>query len=97
VKRLVFAPAARDDLMTIGLYIADANPVRAESFIAELEAMARQIGERPLSFAARDDISLGLRAAVYGRCLLLFRDLDDEVRIIRIVHGARDLRRLFDF
>jgi toxin ParE1/3/4 len=97
VKRLVFAPAARDDLLTIGLYIADSNPTRAESFITELEAAARQIGKRPQSFAAREDISPGLRAAVHGRYLLLFRDFDDEVRIVRIVHGARDLRRLFDF
>jgi hypothetical protein len=25
-----------------------------------------------------------------------FRDLEDEVRIVRVVHGARDLPRIFD-
>jgi Arc/MetJ-type ribon-helix-helix transcriptional regulator len=48
--------------------------------------------ERPGSFPARDDISPGLRSAVHGRYLLLSRELRDEVRIVRIVHGARDLR-----
>jgi len=96
MKRLVFAPAARDDLMTIGLFIAADNPARAESFVAELEAKARQLAERPASYPARDDISPGLRAAVHGRYLLLFRDFENEVRIIRIVHGARDLPRVFD-
>jgi plasmid stabilization system protein ParE len=32
-----------------------------------------------------------LRAAIHGRYLIPFRDLDAEVRIVRIVHGARDL------
>jgi plasmid stabilization system protein ParE len=57
MKRLVFAPAARDDLLTIGLYIAEDNPGRADSFVAELEATARQIVEWPGSFPSR----------VYGR------------------------------
>ena len=93
MKRLVFAPAARDDLVSIGLYIAEDNPERAEAFIAELEAKARQAAERPLSFRERTDISPGLRAVVHGRYLLLFRDLETEVRIVRILHGARDLPR----
>lgn len=96
MKRLVFMPAARNDLMAIGTYIADDDPVRAESFVAELEATARQTAERPRSFPARDDISAGLRAAVHGRYMLLFRELEDEVRIVRVVHGARDLQRIFN-
>jgi toxin ParE1/3/4 len=96
MKRLVFTPAARDDLMTIGLYIADDNPPRAESFVAELEAKARHLAENPRSYPARDDISPGLRAAVHGRYLLLYREFEDEVRIVRVVHGARDLPRIFD-
>ncbi|HBA9668692.1 TPA: type II toxin-antitoxin system RelE/ParE family toxin, partial [Escherichia coli] len=30
----------------------------------------------------------------YGRYLLLFRVLDTEVRIERIVHGSRDINRV---
>jgi toxin ParE1/3/4 len=96
MKQLVFTPAARDDLLTIGLYIADDDPVRAESFVAELEAKARQIVEWPGSFPARDDISPGLRAAIHGQYLLLFRDLGEEVRLVRILHGARNLQQIFD-
>jgi toxin ParE1/3/4 len=96
MKRLVFTPAARDDLMTIGLYIAEDNPERAESFVAELEAKARHLAEWPRTYPPRDDIGPGLRAAVHRRYLLLYRDLEDEVRIVRIVHGARDLPRMFD-
>lgn len=96
MKRLGFAPAARADVLEIGQYIASEDPARAESFIAELELKARQAAERPRSFPARDDISPGLRAAGHGRYLIFFRELDDEVRIVRVLHGARDLPRLFD-
>lgn len=96
MKRLGFSPAARADLMAIGVYIAEDNPARAESFVAELEAKAAQAAERPRSFPVRDDVSLGLRVVVHGRYLLFFRELMDEVRIIRVVHGARDLTRMFD-
>ncbi len=82
--------------MTIGVTIAEDSPKRAESFVAELEAKARHLAEWPSSHPARDDISPGLRAAVHGRYLLLYRDLEDEVRIVRVVHGARNLPRIFD-
>jgi toxin ParE1/3/4 len=96
MKRLVFTPAARDDLTEIALYIAEDNPIRAESFVAELEAKARGLAEWPERHPARDDISPGVRAVVHGRYLLLYRDLQDEVRIVRVVHGARDLPPMFN-
>ena len=95
MKRLVFTPAARADLLSIAEYIADDDAVRAVSFADELEAKARQAAERPRSFPARDDLSPGLRSAAHGRYLLFFRERDEEVRIVRILHGARDLSRLF--
>lgn len=93
MKRLVFAPAARADLVAIALYIAEDNPDRAASFVTELEVKAHQAAERPASFPARDDVSAGLRAARHGRYLLFFREGPGEVRIVRVLHGARDLGR----
>ena len=95
MKPVGFSPAARDDPRQIARGIAMDNPARALSFVAELEDKARQIGDRPQSFPARDEISAGLRSNVHGKYLIFFRDLPSEVRIVRIVHGARDLRHLF--
>lgn len=96
MKSLDISPAARADLADIAGYIAADNPERALSFIAELETRAMQAAERPLSFPARNDISPGLRSASYGRYLVLFRDLPDRVRVVRVLHGARDLTQVFD-
>lgn len=91
MKPLEIAPAARADLAGIAGYIAEDNPERAISFIAELEITMARVAERPLSFPSRDDISPGLRSAPHGRYLVLFRDLPARVRIVRVLHGARDL------
>lgn len=96
MKRLGFAPEAITDLREIALYIADDDPRRALTFVAELEHKAKEAASRPLSFRERPEISPGLRAIAHGRYLIFFRDLADEVRIVRIAHQARDLGRLFD-
>ena len=94
MKPLVLSPAALDDLDGISSFIGQDNPDRAVSFIAELESKVRQAAERPQSFPARDDIAPGLRSNVYKNYLILFRELEDEVRIVHVVHGRRDLHAL---
>jgi toxin ParE1/3/4 len=78
LPRLVFSPRAEADLEQIGDYLARDNPARAISFLEELRAHC-------------DDLATGLRMAVHGRYLILFRANPDEVRIERILHGARRL------
>jgi toxin ParE1/3/4 len=89
-------PAARIDLIEIADFIALDNPARALSFIAEIEAIMSTIAERPGSFPARDELAAGLRSARHGRYLIFFVTGDDMVQIVRVLHGARDLPRVFD-
>ncbi|WP_265502890.1 type II toxin-antitoxin system RelE/ParE family toxin [Paracoccus beibuensis] len=88
-------PAARADLIEIGDFIAQDNPGRALSFLAEIEAKMHEAAERPESFPARGDVGAGLRAARHGRHLIFFLNTDEEVQIVRVLHGARDLPRIF--
>jgi toxin ParE1/3/4 len=92
MKRLCFAPAALADLRDITLYIAEDNPDRAFSFVAELEERARAAATNPHHYRERPEIAEGIRAVPHGRYLLYFRDLGDEVRIVRVLHGAKQLR-----
>lgn len=96
MAKLVILPAARADLIDIGDFIALDNPPRAASFVAEIEAKIVEIGERPGSFQKRDDLNPGLRHAPHGRYLIFFIEKDQEVQIVRVLQGARDLPRLFD-
>ncbi|TFF22923.1 type II toxin-antitoxin system RelE/ParE family toxin [Jiella endophytica] len=95
MKRLAYSPQALADLRDIAIYIAEDDPDRAISFVAELERKAVLAAVRPSSFRERSDISAGLRMMIHGRYLIFFRELADEVRIVRFLHGARNLGDLF--
>jgi toxin ParE1/3/4 len=96
MTRLTYLPAALVDLKAITLYIAEDNPDRALSFVEELCAKAQQALERPESFPARDDLSPGLRVARHGRYLIFFQHAANEIQIVRVMHGARDLAQIFN-
>lgn len=95
-RRLLLSPRAAADLEEIGDYIARDNPVRASSFVAELEGKCKAIAASPELYPSRIDLAPGLRMAVHGRYLVLYRDLpgEDTVRVERVLHGARNLQRL---
>lgn len=95
-RRLLLSPRAAADLDEIADYIARDNPIRAASFVAELEAKCRAVASAPELYPLRSDLAPSLRMAVHGRYLILYRDIPDEnaVRIERVLHGARNLPRL---
>jgi plasmid stabilization system protein ParE len=93
--RLEFSRWVESDLENIGDYIAQDNPARAVSFIREIRSKIVQIGRQPLLHQLRPEIGEGARLAVVGRYVLLFRIVDETVRIERVVFGGRDLTALF--
>lgn len=94
MAKLVILPAARADLIDIGDFIALDNRPRAASFVAEIEAKIMEVGERPGSFQKRDDLHKGLRHARHGRYLIFFIETGDEVKVVRVIQGSRNLPRL---
>ena len=95
-RRLLLSPRAAADLEEIAVYIARDNPARAGSFVAELEATCRAAAAMPELYPVRGDLAPGLRMAVHRRYLVLYRDLSGEntVRVERVLHAARNVRRL---
>lgn len=88
--------AAEQDLDDIWLHIAGDNPGAADRMIdALLDAEAR-LAVAPLMGRARDDLAPGLRAWVVAPYILCYRVDPDDLVIVRVLHGARDLPGLFD-
>lgn len=84
-------PAAREDLIDIADFIAADNPARAQTFVDELEAECRALGNAPGTGTARPALDEGLRMLPCGRHLVFYRPTDTALRIERILHGARDI------
>jgi plasmid stabilization system protein ParE len=68
--------------------------VTAGRFIARLDAHLERIAFLGHSGVPRDNVRAGLRLAVHGRYNVYFRVTQAETIIVRIVHSARDVRRL---
>jgi toxin ParE1/3/4 len=94
VPKFRIARQAYADVDEIAAFIQRDNPVRAQSFTDELSHRIGQCVERPLSFPARDDLAPGLRVALHGNYLILFRIEDGVVHVIRVLHGGRDIPNL---
>lgn len=92
---VIFSPDAEADLESIGDYIARSNPQRARSFVAELRSRCLLIADSPLGGAPRDDIFPDLRMVVIRRYLILYIPSGSDIRIERVLYGARDLKKAF--
>jgi len=88
---LTFSPLAADDLESIGDYIARDDPARAHTFVAELRAQCQTIASAPLAFRSRDELGPGLRSCAHRKYVIFYRVEPDEVVVVRVLHGARDL------
>jgi toxin ParE1/3/4 len=53
------------------------------------------IAQYPKIGEAVDHLSPGLRRFTLGNYLLFYRRIGDEIELIRVLHGARDIDQLF--
>ena len=93
--RLAFTPLAEQDLEAIADYIAADNPMRALSFVRELRAQCQRITLNPPGYRLRPELSESLRSCAHGHYVIFFESDPETVRIVRILHGARDFPTAF--
>ena len=89
--RVGFSPRAESDLEEIGDYIARDNPGRALTFLDELRATCLGITKNPEAHPTQPDLDPTIRRAVHRRYLIFYSVHPGEIRIERILHGARDI------
>lgn len=93
--KLRFRPAAENDLIEIGDYIACDNPRAAAEFIATIREKCTALVETPNIGGKRPELSAGLRSIPVGHYVIFYRVLADAVEIVNVIHGARDIDSLF--
>lgn len=94
---IVLSRRAREDLKRIWTYIALDDDRAADRLLLALDARIERLRDFPAIGTPRDEIRPGARTLVHGRYLILYQhDVDvDQVEIVAIVEGMRDLDRLF--
>ena len=87
-----FAPKAQQDLTDIHSYIASDNPVRARTYLRELAAACRKLGDMPEMGRLRDDLGEGRRSLSFRkRQTIMYQVHSDRVEILRIFSAGQDL------
>ena len=86
---------ADEDLIDLWVYIAQDNPAAADHLLDEFEKKFALLAGLPRLGAARSDIAPGLRHFPMGNYLILYREIDPGIEVVRVVHGARRLSHLF--
>jgi plasmid stabilization system protein ParE len=93
--KVVFSRNAERDLEAIGDWIAQDNPTRAVSFVAELVKSCKSIGKAPRGFPLVDrSCDLRLRRRVHGDYLIFYDVGTTSVEILHVLHGARDYAQI---
>jgi plasmid stabilization system protein ParE len=95
VRPVRITDAAWEDLREIGKSIRRDSPARAVTFTDKLYDLCRDLGNMPEAFSLVPRYERrGVRRRVFGNYLIFFRIEEDSVRILRILHGARDYARI---
>ncbi|NRP27348.1 Toxin ParE1 [Marinobacterium sp. xm-d-420] len=64
---------------------------QAITYLADLEPVLLKLVDYPELGRARSEIRVGLRSLAYQNHVIFYRILDTHIRVVRVLHGSRDL------
>ncbi len=87
---------AEEDLYEIWHYIAieRQNPLNADAFIHQLDAAFQVIGRTPEIGVLKNEYSENIRQYVFGNYLIFYSVRANDIQIVRVMHGNRDIQSL---
>jgi toxin ParE1/3/4 len=91
-----FLSRARQDLREIARYIGRRNPVRAISYVKEIERRCHKLAAYPLTGRLRPELAENLRSTPFGSYVVFYSIHTDDIHIEHILHGARDAEKIFE-
>jgi len=91
MKKLLFSEKARDDLLQILRYVSQDKPQAAVQFVDRLEEQCEFLARWPESGTVREDLAPQLRVFAYRGYGIYYRNLNDRVRIERVLPPGLDI------
>jgi plasmid stabilization system protein ParE len=93
--KVVITAAAKADLLAIRRYIEADNPNRAVSFVEELLDRCLALADTPRAYPLVPRYErFGIRRCVHGDDLIFYRLQPEQIEVIHILQGARDIEAL---
>jgi toxin ParE1/3/4 len=99
MSSILRTPQAKQDLLEIGEYIAQANPQAAFDLLDELEYKFHRLAANPkigqLCADLAPDLPSDLRQFPAGSYVIFYRPTAEGIVIYRVLHGRRDIPQVF--
>jgi addiction module RelE/StbE family toxin len=93
--RVVITAAAKADLLAIRRTIEADNPTRALSFVEELLNRCLALADTPRAYPLVPRYErFGIRRCVHGNYLIFYRLQPEQIEVIHVLQGARDIEAL---
>ncbi|NJM59811.1 MAG: type II toxin-antitoxin system RelE/ParE family toxin [Oscillatoriales cyanobacterium RU_3_3] len=92
---IVKRPRAELDLLDIWDYIADDSFDRADEFLDRVEAKLQTLARNPGLGRKREELLVGLQSFPIDNYLVFYREIENGIDVIRILHGSRDIEGIF--
>ena len=96
MAKVVKSPVAKRDLLEIWEYIADDNLEAANRVLKQIDERCEKLLFFPSVGAPRDFLIQSIRSSSVGNYIIFYRRHDQDLEIVRVLHGARDIESLFD-
>lgn len=97
MSRFVLTPQAKADLYEISDYISKDNPDAARRVRTELREAMRKLAVMPEMGHLRQDLARKpFRFWPVYSYLIIYEPETEPLRVVRVLHGARDVRSLLD-
>ena len=90
MARLRFTSDAFRDLEEIVRYIGARDAAAAARLAERLEAECRRLALHPKLGPLRPDLAPQLRFFPAGSYLIFYRESEDGIHVVRVLHGSRD-------
>ena len=85
-------PRSLRDYKDIWDYIAADNTGAADKLLREFDEKLQMLSDFPRAGPARSELRSSLRSFPVGNYIIFYRPIRGGIELIRVLHGARDLR-----
>ena len=90
-------PAAEQDLIEIGVYIAQDSLANADRFIDALEGECQKLADSPFVLGKScEGLHPDLRRHNFKRYAIIYRPVPDGIELVGVFQGSRDLEAMFE-
>ena len=98
MKRFVLTPLAEQDLRDIWDYIASDNIHAADRVLKAIQTALRRLAQSPGTGHMREDLAdRRHRFLLVFSYLIVYRWQTEPIRVVRILHAARDVQSVINF